>query len=326
MNENLNIDELLNAFVDEELSVRHQTEVKRLIDHDPKIAEKLLHIQRCKKLVNSLPAEEAPEHLFDDILAALERNTLLSEPTEHIEQRKGAVQLMIRKVLSAAAMLALIGGLVLVILNVVMPPNDIEPTFVENIPPAIPVLEERVVEKTLPASIVFNGKLELRAEDFDIADGFISKAIAETGLAENCQTSGSHSSGKVFVISCGQKTLKPFLDQLAKGWYQFGSTRLVVASSKQSTIVDSASAEQIMEIASQNDSEKQIKAAKYFAFANNMKHPSSGQILTAKDIDNDFLNIPQPTLTSPQKASGNEGAGMQAEQKIKLVIVLADEL
>ena len=68
MNDNINIDELLNSYIDDELPQRHQTEVKRLIRHDPQIAQRLEELEKCKILLNSLPCEQAPEstlaHLF----------------------------------------------------------------------------------------------------------------------------------------------------------------------------------------------------------------------------------------------------------------------
>ena len=40
-NENSNIDELLNGFIDGQLSIRQKTEVKRLIVNEPEIAKRL---------------------------------------------------------------------------------------------------------------------------------------------------------------------------------------------------------------------------------------------------------------------------------------------
>ena len=41
MKQNQNIDELLNGFIDEELTTRQHTEVKRLIKNDAQIAKRL---------------------------------------------------------------------------------------------------------------------------------------------------------------------------------------------------------------------------------------------------------------------------------------------
>ena len=41
MSKDLNIDELLNGYIDGELSTRQTVELKRLINHDPEITKKL---------------------------------------------------------------------------------------------------------------------------------------------------------------------------------------------------------------------------------------------------------------------------------------------
>ena len=71
MKENLNIDELLNSFIDDELSPRHQTEVQRLIAHDAEVAERLAELERCKMLVGSLPRAEAPVETKNSVAEAL---------------------------------------------------------------------------------------------------------------------------------------------------------------------------------------------------------------------------------------------------------------
>ena len=66
-NEQHEIDELLSLYIDEQLSERGDTEVKRLILHDEKIAEKLRSMQRAKRLLNTLPTAAAPETMADDV-------------------------------------------------------------------------------------------------------------------------------------------------------------------------------------------------------------------------------------------------------------------
>ncbi len=118
MKENLNIDELLNSFIDDELSPRHRTEVQRLIAHDAEVTERLAELERCKMLVGSLPRAEAPPEMVEDIKAALERRTLLGQRPEHIESQRGLMQLFVRKVTSAAAMIGLVAVLVAVIYSI----------------------------------------------------------------------------------------------------------------------------------------------------------------------------------------------------------------
>lgn len=334
MKENFNIDELLNAFVDQELDIRQQTEVKRLVDHDPKIAVRLDHIKKCKKLLNSLPAKSAPEHMFEDIRAALERQTLLAEPTGHREHQKGAIQLMLRKAISAAAMLALVGGLTLVILNVVMPPR--EPALVENnipevetfepeIAAVLPVQNPRNEPKVETPVLVFNGTLEIKPEDFAVADEFVMKALADSGLAEDFQVSETIQNQKMYTVSCSHKQLNTLVKQLSRRWYQLDAARLSLAGAEPLKI-NSITAQQLIEIAAQKDVAKQVKAAKYYAFINNLKQPESDRVLTAKDFGHDHLDIPQPTLTSSQNNPAVKDSSKSDQQKTRLVIIMEKDI
>lgn len=105
------IEELLNGYLDGELSHRQQTEVKRLISNDPEIAERLRELESCKKLVGSFGNQTPPEEIIEDIKSALERKTLLQDAPLPEEPHKGRRQLFLRKVISYAAMILL--GLIL---------------------------------------------------------------------------------------------------------------------------------------------------------------------------------------------------------------------
>ena len=65
------IEELLNGFIDGELTARQQTEVQRLISHDRQIAQRLRQLEKCKILVGSLPHVDAPAETFAQVKASL---------------------------------------------------------------------------------------------------------------------------------------------------------------------------------------------------------------------------------------------------------------
>lgn len=52
---NQNIEELLNGFVDDELSAKEAAEVGQLIEKDQSVARRLHEIETCRLLVSSLP-------------------------------------------------------------------------------------------------------------------------------------------------------------------------------------------------------------------------------------------------------------------------------
>ena len=134
------IDELLSGYIDEELSQRQRTEVKRLIQHDDELSQRLNELKRQKQLLGSLPVASAPEGLLDDVKATLERQSILDNASASREESAGVRHLMFRRVLTAAAMfLVPIGILAWVVLNIVTPldSDGDKPFFVKPNLPAI---------------------------------------------------------------------------------------------------------------------------------------------------------------------------------------------
>jgi hypothetical protein len=71
MNDEAYINELLNGYIDDELTTRQQTELKRLLLNDPGLAEKLDRMQRCQQLVKMAPMEKAPDDMLDRVKSAM---------------------------------------------------------------------------------------------------------------------------------------------------------------------------------------------------------------------------------------------------------------
>ena len=55
MNDKNKIDEMLNAFLDGQLSQRKEPEVKRLLQHDPEIAARLSELEKVQSLILPTP-------------------------------------------------------------------------------------------------------------------------------------------------------------------------------------------------------------------------------------------------------------------------------
>ena len=62
-NENNKIKELLNSYIDGELTEREKTEVLRLVSDDQQVARRLRELQKTQMLVGSLPRAEAPARI-----------------------------------------------------------------------------------------------------------------------------------------------------------------------------------------------------------------------------------------------------------------------
>jgi hypothetical protein len=207
--ENPNIEELLNSYIDGELTEREKTEVQRLISHDAQAAHRLRELQTSKILVSSLPRAEAPDGILDKVKASLETEVLSGERAWSEEPSGGRVgvrHLMVRKFLAAAAMVGLVAILGGVIYTIVAPESH-------NVPP-------------LPA-VAFDGRLELKTDALTTVNTFIDRAIEEKGLSDSISVE-SRGGKRVYSLTCSQKDLNLLLADLADVWESCNSTTLFV--------------------------------------------------------------------------------------------------
>lgn len=205
--ENPNIEELLNSYIDGELTERENVEVQRLISRDAKVAQRLRELQTSKMLVSSLPRAEAPARILEEVKASLETEALSDERAWSEVPSGGRVSvrhLMVRKFLAAAAMVGLVAILGAVVYTIVVPEPD-------NIPPVPPV--------------AFDGRLELETDAFSTVNTFINRAIEEKGLSDSISVE-SRGGKRVYSLTCSQKDLNLLLAGLTDVWEQCDSTTL----------------------------------------------------------------------------------------------------
>ena len=225
------IEELLNSFIDGELTERERTEVQRLISHDEQVAQRLRELQKTQMLVGSLPRAEAPAQIMNGIKASLEADMVSDGPVwsaERFEKRVGARHLLARKVLAAAAMIGLVAILGMVIYTIVAPDAD----YRADMP-----------------TVAFNGRLELKTNALMEVDAFINRAIEDNGLSD-CVSLKSRGNRRVYSITCGREDLNLLLADLANIWERFDSSTLFVEAKPpaEQVVVDGISAEQISKL------------------------------------------------------------------------------
>ena len=224
--EEQNIEELLNSFIDGELTQREATEVERLIADDARIAQRFRELQKSKMLVGSLPRAEAPAEMADEIKASLGRMTLLGQQAERFDERAGARHLLARKVLATAAMIVLVAILAAVVYTIFAPVSG----------PERPTAEVRVL------AAGFNGRLELKTSDLAAVDSFIKRAIEDNALKYT--SPGSRRDKTVYALSCSREGLNLLLADLENIWERFDSATLFV----ETKVFDGVDTEQIAEI------------------------------------------------------------------------------
>jgi len=218
---NERIDELLSSFIDGELTDRHRTEVQRLVSHDAQVAQRLRELQKCRMLVSSLPRAEAPADMAERIKTSLETRTLLGSQPSAFDERKGARHLLVRKVLTAAAMIALVAVLTALVYTIVTPETVAPPTG-------------------------FRARLEVKTTNLIAVDAVIKKAIEGNDIVRHSAPGGRRDE-RVYALSCSREALSSLLADLENVWERFDSATLFVETKTpgRPVVVDNVSAEQI---------------------------------------------------------------------------------
>ncbi len=314
MKEDLNIEELLNSFVDGELSARQRTEVQRLIVHDAQVAQRLRELEKCKMLVGSLPRAEAPAEMADEIKTSLERRSLLGQQSLGFDEQAGERHLLVRKVLSAAAMIGLVAILAAVIYTIVGPESVPEKSVVSSDwrrpvrefevakpAPSIVATAEKSIDKTIAIAKRFNGRVELKTNNLVAVDAFINRAIEDNGLLEY-RSPRIRGDTRIHALSCSREALGLLLADLEYVWERFDSATLFVETEQAGgeVVVDAVTAEQITEIVNQDSVKGCIKVAKDFAVLNTMTEllPGKEMLVAVNGRGMDLITIPKPVLTT----------------------------
>lgn len=323
MKENSHIDELLNGFIDGELSQRQITEVQRLIAHDTGVLERLNELKKCKMLVRSLPCEQAPAEMLGDIKASLERNSLLTHHGHAADQDRGARHLMFRKILTAAAMIALFAVLGTVIYNIIDSGTVTEKQFAVKQweqPVETPVPEKSVPVVPVAVEKAFAAKLELGTSDFSAAEAAIKKAIEDSDLLQYVKSRGQQGQG-TYSLECGRGEMTLLLVELDGIWEAFDSAKLVIESTESDGDIEISfvTAGQIAEIANQDSPQKRLEMAKNFKVLNTI-----AKLLEDEDPDATTLPliVPKPVLTSASKSDKTPDTEAEIAEKVRLTIIL----
>lgn len=308
---NERIDELLNSYIDDELTTEQQAEVESLIDHDAKIAQRLRQLQKCRILVGSMPYAEAPASVLEGVKASLAGRSLPIEKQPAYEKQAGKKHILVRKVLAAAAMIALAAVLSAVIHRFV----------------PLKTTPEEPVARMVAAS-EFSGRLELKTSALNAVDAFIKSAIDDNGLSASISPE-RRQARRIYSLSCSREGLNLLLADLDDIWSELDSATLFVNTEifGIQTVVDAVTIEQIAEIAGQESSERRIELAKDFGVLNNMaEHLPDKEIRAAIEAGDSSLTqqwrILKPVLTGKQKVDKEPADQVQDKQNVRLTIIL----
>lgn len=176
----IDIDELISLYLDGEASVRQETELKRLMLNDPALAERVDTLRQQQQMLRALPIETAPASLLDDIRTQLERTLILDNTPDESQTFLAAGHLMVRRLLTTAAMILVpLGLLGLVVFQIVKPPAGGPGDYV----PVDRTLAD-APKNPLPADpdadavqLPFRGTLVLHTGNYAAVNGLVKEAI-----------------------------------------------------------------------------------------------------------------------------------------------------
>ena len=350
MNEDINVEELLNSFVDGELSQRQETEVKRLIKHDPEAARVLDEIQMCRSLLTSLPNESAPDGTLDEIKTTLERRTLLDAQSKTYDERAGAKHLFMRKALSYAAMFILVGILAGVIYNIISTEEVEIPhrlvlgdrasaksdlpeknSFTEAaVTPRKRTREELALQTQQHAeagpvdSQDFTGikmNLEIQTDNLPAVAASINRAIIDNISTEQLWVPVTvRQARRKAMLDCSAEELQAVLADMQGMWRKFESATLTVryGHSRKKNLIEQVIPSQILAMGVSVDvTESTQIVAEHQLFNGINKSMPGRQILAMLDGDPEEITIPKPVLTSHQASKKSQSG---RDRNIHLVI------
>lgn len=321
------IDELLNGFIDDELAVRQRTELERLIAHDVKIERRLAQLKKCRALVGLLPCAEAPPQILQGIKTSLAATSIVQQQEEPAyNQRAGRIHLLCRRMLSAAAMIGLVGVLAGVIYTIIAPETVLDqPAIVvdRQLPVGTQMLEP-VFDTSV--ALAFSGKLELRTSALPEVAAIINRAIEENNLSDSIGDV-RETNKRVHYVKCSREGLNLLLANLDDVWPRLDSATMLIDTDVfgRQVAVDAVTTEQIGRIVEQDSSEKRIELAKDFELLNSMaEHLPGGEIFAAIEGKGpSSMTIPRPMITGGELPNAKSASKMKDAKTIRLTIIVS---
>ncbi|MFC1762429.1 anti-sigma factor family protein [Planctomycetota bacterium] len=311
MKAHANNEELFNSYVDGELSPRERTEVKRLAANDPAVYRQLRQLRNTRIMLRSLPREEPPAEIAENILALLERKSLLdASPTSADRPQR---YLVLRRVRAAAAVLMLLTGLSVLVYSIMAPTDS--PTQIAAVDKDVEIRTESVLSSNqeTPRQIHSTFGLHLAAST-DLAS-LLEGVIARQGAAvavERVKNPGRQE----FQLAGSRSALGAILMELNSVWGAVNQADFCVSGPSTDQVVEFPDASPLLvaRVLNQGTPKDSWIVAKEIAAANER---GSGQMPAIK-----------PVLTSgTEEESDSRHQLMEGDERTQLTIVLIqDEL
>ena len=323
------IEELLSNYIDDELTDRERIEVKRLIAGDVDVRRKFEQLRKIKVLLNLTPAAKAPDYIFENVKAQVERKVLLGDYQHSHRKREetGFKHLILRRILTSAAILVLIAMLSWIVMDIVIPPSKTVPPVASNLRAKKKILYEKapfanhVIKRTIP----FYAKLELTTTKAATIDKFISKIILNSDMFDMITSVDRQPNRIRYSINCPRPDVTKLLMHMAPAWNQCENVQLSIPGQTVGTFVtiENLSTTQAMAIFDIDQPQRRAETIKEMAVLNQMIQASEYQKSFAFDTTTpDTLLAPsKPVLTTARRPEAHQPRPQTAEL-VNLTIIV----
>ncbi|MGA2678538.1 MAG: hypothetical protein ABSF37_04445 [Sedimentisphaerales bacterium] len=335
--QNPKIEELLNGYIDGELSADERSQVERLISENSGVAQRLHQLEKCKTLVSSLPPAEPPAAVVAGIKELIRSHPTVTAASE-IEDQRGVRHLFIRQALAASIIIGVVGIMAAVVYKIVGPEETPTPIVAMKSAPAIKPATMPVAAKpqeTEKAVVVAAAEdttsvgmysLQLQTADFAAVDAYVNKLLEESPWLRYEATKDQPGRSE-YKILCSRGGLEAMMSDLATVWSKFDSTTLIVHTDNlgQYITVASVKPEQVADIARQDTIDNRVKLAKDFAVVNSVSQimPEEKMLAMTDRSLSDLTTIPKPVLTSGDKSTVTAPKGAWDKIQVDLNIIVA---
>jgi hypothetical protein len=335
---NQNIEELLNGFIDGELSTEEAAQVQQLVEKDQSIARRLHEIETCRLLVSSLPPAEPPAEVVSGIKELVQGKWSQGVRVDYTQKRgtksfsisRGHWHLLSRQLIAASVVIGLLGVLAGVIYKIVVPETTTTRTIAMQ-PTIMKSVTSTETAKTANQANVGIYSLQLTTADFAGVDAYINKLLEESTWLKYQRAAEPRLTGgqSVYTVYCSKAGLDELMTNLATVWSRFDSATLVVhnADTSDQVAVEQVRPEQVSDIAKRDTIAERMKLAKDFAVINDIRRLMPQERMLALGNgggpEPELTAIPKPVLTSGDKSSITAPKGATDQIQVDLSIVVS---
>ena len=309
--EDSRVDELLNSFIDGELTTAEQEQVERIAAQDAGIAGRLRQLQKCKMLVGALPRVDIPAEVTQEIEVSVRQHALRGTQSSRRH-------VLMRRVLAAAAMIGLVAVLAGIIFTIVTP---------QTLHDGLVATDAAKPGPGIPAATAFGGTLELKTSSLPEVSAFISTAMEEDRVPYASSPTGREGR-RVYSLKCSRKDLDSLLAKLETVWPELEAATLFVDTQEfgKQVAVSDVKTDQIAQIAWQDNPQTRERLAKNLDALNTMEASVPGRQI-ASAIQGEGKNlvrewVPRPVETGKVGATSKAASQAEQDKTVRLTIIV----